>query len=137
MKGHKLPVTGSFREGRQGSGISELSRELGISDNKIIAYLDLLREPKNVLESVAKNPQRFTSFEEVRRVPEKYREDIKTFTQIYIGIYLFIHFRPFHKTKITDFDKTVIFNSAILLLTTSILFNTYMPEIFKYFHINL
>ncbi len=68
---------------------------------------------------------------------EKYREDIKTFTQIYIGIYLFIHFRPFHKTKITDFDKTVIFNSAILLLTTSILFNTYVPEILKYFHIKI
>lgn len=68
---------------------------------------------------------------------EKYRDDIKTFTQIYIGIYLFIHFRPFHKTKITDFDKTVIFNSAILLLTTSILFNTYVPQILNYFHIKI
>ena len=68
---------------------------------------------------------------------EKYREDIKTITQIYIGIYLFIHFRPFHKTKITDFDKTIIFNSAVLLLTTSILFNTYVPKLLNYFHIKV
>jgi hypothetical protein len=72
-----------------------------------------------------------------QNVYEKYKETIKTFTQFYIGIYLFIHFRPFHKTKLTDFDKTVIFNSAILLLTTSILFNTYMPKLLNYFHINL
>jgi len=66
---------------------------------------------------------------------EKYRESIKTFTQIYIGLYLLIHFRPFHKTKITDLDRVIIFNSAILLITTSILFSTYVPKLLSYLHI--
>jgi hypothetical protein len=66
---------------------------------------------------------------------EQYRESIKTFTQIYIGLYLLIHFRPFHKTKLTELDREIIFNSAILLITTSILFSTYVPKLLSYLHI--
>lgn len=66
---------------------------------------------------------------------EKYRESIKTFTQIYIGLYLLIHFRPFHKTRVSQLDRIIIFNSAILLITTSILFSTYVPKILSYLHI--
>ena len=76
LKGH--PITGEAASDVEYSlGIGELARELGISDRKISQYLNLLWEPEHVLESIRREPEKFSSYHEARLVPEKYREDIK------------------------------------------------------------
>jgi len=74
MKGHLVTAT---RSKGVDEGISELARELGISERKIRTYLDLLEEPAFVLESITKDSSKFSSFDEAKRVPEKYRKDVQ------------------------------------------------------------
>lgn len=60
---------------------------------------------------------------------KKYNTYLQIIIQLYIGLYLFIRFRPFNKIKFTNLDKAIIFNAGILLLTSSIL--SYYIENYK------
>lgn len=76
MRGHPVNLLAARNSGSD-KGITELSEELGVSADKISEYLNRLWEPEYVLESIRKEPEKFSSFVEASNVPEKYREDIK------------------------------------------------------------
>ena len=51
----------------------------------------------------------------------KYLVVLDTYMKYYVTIFLLIRFNPFVKIQFTEFDRTIVFSSAILLLTTTIL----------------
>lgn len=75
MKGHFVDPT-KFHQGKD-EGISELSRELGISETKIRTYLKLLSEPDYVRQAIILDSNKQSSFIEASKAPEKYQEEIK------------------------------------------------------------
>ena len=86
MKGYKCSAAEQLNKGRTGNGIRELSRELGISPQKISTYLSKLFEPKYVREAIIKDSSKFTAIDETKLIPEtikvggkkiKFREAVK------------------------------------------------------------
>jgi hypothetical protein len=57
----------------------------------------------------------------------KYLEILDELTKFYVIIFLLIRFNPFRKIKFTEFDREVIFSSALFLLTTTA-FNSYIEN---------
>ena len=51
----------------------------------------------------------------------KYLVVLDMYMKYYVTIFLLIRFNPFVKIQFTEFDRKVVFSSAILLLTTTIL----------------
>jgi hypothetical protein len=50
----------------------------------------------------------------------KYLGMLDTYMKTYIALFLLIRFNPFVKPQFTEFDRTVVFSSAIFLLTTTV-----------------
>jgi hypothetical protein len=46
---------------------------------------------------------------------------LDTYMKYYISAFLLIRFNPFTKTQFTNFDRKVVFSSAIFLITTTAL----------------
>ena len=46
---------------------------------------------------------------------------LDTYMKYYISAFLLIRFNPFSKTQFTNFDRKVVFSSAIFLITTTAL----------------
>lgn len=49
----------------------------------------------------------------------QYLELLQVYMKYYVTIFLLIRFNPFVKSQFTDFDRKVVFSSAIFLLTTT------------------
>ena len=50
----------------------------------------------------------------------KYLGMLDTYMKTYVTLFLLIRFNPLVKVHFTEFDRTVVFSSAIFLLTTTI-----------------
>mgnify|MGYP000126602009 CR=1 FL=1 len=50
----------------------------------------------------------------------KYLGMLDTYMKTYVTLFLLIRFNPLVKIHFTEFDRTVVFSSAIFLLTTTI-----------------
>jgi ParB family chromosome partitioning protein len=74
MKGHF--VAAPKLQGKN-KGISDLAKDLGVSEKKIRTYLSKLFEPDYVLEAIIKDSSKFTAFDEANRLPEEYRDKVK------------------------------------------------------------
>mgnify|MGYP005659277531 CR=1 FL=1 len=48
-----------------------------------------------------------------------YLSTLNTFIKYYVIIFLLFHFNPLSKHKFDDFDKKIVFNSALFLLSTT------------------
>lgn len=77
QNGHKLQPGCSLREGRLGSGISELARQLGVSRTHVQNKLNLLSQPKWVLEDIQRGIRTETIYRDADKLPERYREKVK------------------------------------------------------------
>jgi len=53
----------------------------------------------------------------------KYMDYLDKFMKYYVILFLLIKFNPFVKSSFTEFDRTIVFSSAIFLLTTTALSN--------------
>ncbi len=49
----------------------------------------------------------------------QYLDLLQVYMKYYVTIFLLIRFNPFVKSQFTDFDRKVVFSSAIFLLTTT------------------
>lgn len=62
----------------------------------------------------------FIAYFKIGYYDPKYLVVLDTYMKYYITFFLLIRFNPFTKIHFTEFDRTVVFSSAILLLTTTI-----------------
>ena len=58
----------------------------------------------------------------------KYLDMLHVYMKYYVTIFLLIRFNPFTKSNFTEFDRKVVFSSAIFLLTTTV-FDEYTKEL--------
>lgn len=61
----------------------------------------------------------FIAFFQIAQYNPKYQEILDSFIKYYVMLFLLIRFNPFVKTTFTEFDRTVVFSSAIFMLTTT------------------
>ncbi len=62
------------------------------------------------------------SFQIIQYNP-RYLEILDTFIKYYVMLFLLIRFNPFVKPTFTKFDRTIVFSSAIFMLTTTVFSN--------------
>lgn len=70
----------------------------------------------------------FIAFFKIGNNDPRYLAHLQEFMKYYVTIFLLIHFNPFVKHKFTEFDRTVVFSSALFLLTTTA-FNKFFGDI--------
>jgi len=58
----------------------------------------------------------------------KYLEMLHVYMKYYVSIFLIIRFNPFTNSHFTEFDRKIVFSSAIFLLTTTA-FNEYAKQL--------
>lgn len=58
----------------------------------------------------------------------KYLDTLQDFMKYYVTLFLLVRFNPLVKSQFNEFDRKVVFSSAIFLLTTTI-FNQYAKSI--------
>lgn len=58
----------------------------------------------------------------------KYLDILQMYMKYYVTLFLLIRFNPFTNNNFTDFDRKVVFSSAIFLLTTTA-FNEYAKQL--------
>lgn len=63
----------------------------------------------------------------------KYLPAIQFALKYFVIIFLIIRFNPYSNTKITEFDKKIIFSSSLFLLSTT----TFTDFLLKYFNNNV
>ena len=61
----------------------------------------------------------FITYFQIAQYNPKYNELLETFMKFYVILFLLIRFNPFVKSTFTEFDRTVVFSSAIFLLATT------------------
>lgn len=54
----------------------------------------------------------------------EYIQTLETYIKIYISLFLLVRFNPFVSIKFTELDRKIVFSSALIVLTTSVLNNT-------------
>jgi hypothetical protein len=59
------------------------------------------------------------AFFKIESYDPKYLELLDTIIKYYVIIFLLLRFNPFVKQKFNEFDRTIVFSSAIFLLTTT------------------
>lgn len=69
---------------------------------------------------------------------QQYLDILQSFMKYYVTGFLIIRFNPFVKTRFTEFDRMIVFSSAILLLATTA-FDNYakdldLTELYKLLH---
>jgi len=65
----------------------------------------------------------FIAFFQIAQYNPKYQEILDSFIKYYVMLFLLIRFNPFVKPTFTEFDRTVVFSSAIFMLTTTVFSN--------------
>jgi len=63
------------------------------------------------------------AFFQISHYNPKYLEILDSFIKYYVMLFLLIRFNPFVKPTFTEFDRTVVFSSAIFMLTTTVFSN--------------
>jgi len=63
------------------------------------------------------------AFFQIDQYNPKYLNMLDIFIKYYVMIFLLIKFNPFVKSTFTEFDRTIVFSSAIFLLTTTVFSN--------------
>lgn len=58
----------------------------------------------------------------------KYLDMLQMYMKYYVTLFLLIRFNPFTNNTFTEFDRKVVFSSAIFLLTTTA-FNEYAKQL--------
>jgi|UniRef100_A0A6C0CL63 hypothetical protein len=61
----------------------------------------------------------FVTYFQIAQYNPKYNELLEIFMKFYVILFLLIRFNPFVKSTFTEFDRTVVFSSAIFLLATT------------------
>ena len=69
-----------------------------------------------------------TIFSTSKYAPE-YLDELVIIIKTFICVFLLYHFNPYSKKKFTDFDKRIVFDSALYLLFSSLFVEFYL--IFK------
>jgi len=59
------------------------------------------------------------AFFKIESYDPKYLQLLDTIIKYYVIIFLLLRFNPFVKQKFNEFDRTIVFSSAIFLLTTT------------------
>lgn len=65
----------------------------------------------------------FIAFFQITQYNPKYLQFLDSFIKYYVMIFLLIRFNPFVKSTFTEFDRTIVFSSAIFMLTTTVFSN--------------
>ena len=63
------------------------------------------------------------AFFQIDQYNPKYLNMLDIFIKYYVMIFLLFKFNPFVKSTFTEFDRTIVFSSAIFLLTTTVFSN--------------
>lgn len=58
----------------------------------------------------------------------KYLDTLQEFMKYYVTIFLLVRFNPLVKSQFNEFDRKVVFSSAVFLLATTI-FNQYAKSV--------
>ena len=61
----------------------------------------------------------FFAFFRIGAYNPKFLEQLQEYLKYYVTGFLLIRFNPFSKSTFTEFDRKVVFSSAIFLLTTT------------------
>ena len=56
----------------------------------------------------------------------QYLKTLDNFLKIYVSLFLIFKFNPLRKSKFTNFDRKIVFSSAIFLLTTTTITNIFI-----------
>lgn len=59
------------------------------------------------------------AFFRIRDYNPQYLDLLQEYMKYYVTVFLLIRFNPFIKSQFTEFDRKVVFSSAIFLLTTT------------------
>jgi hypothetical protein len=65
----------------------------------------------------------FIAYFQITQYNPHYLHLLDIFIKYYVMIFLLIRFNPFVKSTFTEFDRIVVFSSAIFMLTTTALSN--------------
>jgi len=60
------------------------------------------------------------AFFQVGTYNPKYLDLLEEYMKYYVIVFLLVRFNPFTKSLFTEFDRRVVFSSAIFLLTTTV-----------------
>jgi hypothetical protein len=63
----------------------------------------------------------------------KYLPSVQSALKYFVILFLIVRFNPYSNTKITEFDKKIIFSSSLFLLSTT----TFTDLLLKYFNNNV
>ena len=63
------------------------------------------------------------AFFKIHQYNSRYLDILDSFIKYYVILFLLLRFNPFVNSKFTEFDRTVVFSSAIFLLTTTVFSN--------------
>ena len=63
------------------------------------------------------------AFFQIYQYNPRYLDILDSFIKYYVILFLLLKFNPFVESKFTEFDRTVVFSSAIFLLTTTAISN--------------
>lgn len=69
----------------------------------------------------------FIAYFQIHSYNPKYLKWLQDIIKYYVVIFLLIRFNPFIKPQFTEFDRTIVFSSALFLLATTT-FNKYAEE---------
>ena len=81
--------------------------------------LDKIKKPLYIFFTIAIYFSYFLIFAGLYYVNQNYINTFSTFLQIFISLFLIIRFNPFRKPELREFDASIIFSCAILLITNA------------------
>lgn len=88
-----------------------------------MAFIDISKEAYTYLKNISYLFLFISSFGLSKYAPD-YLDELNIFIKIFICSFLIYRFNPINgTTKFDDFDKTIVFDSAIYLLSTSLIIN--------------
>ena len=86
--------------------------------NKLDDVLDKVKLPVFTTSMVLIHISYFIVYFGIIAMHKKYMNYLNVFIEVFVCIFLIARFHPFRQHKLHKYDSTIIFGSAILLLTT-------------------
>jgi hypothetical protein len=65
----------------------------------------------------------FIAYFQIGTYNPKYLDNLQQYLKYYVTGFLLIRFNPFSKSNFTEFDRKIVFSSAVFLLTTTTFVN--------------
>lgn len=88
--------------------------------NKIESFLEIIKRPVYLWLALIPYLIYLVALIGLVNVNQNYLDHLKSFTQIIIAVILMIRFNPLKpKHELREYDETIIFGSAIILLTNA------------------